>query len=539
MSVHVCRLIALAYLCAACLPAPGQLNSTALTQLQKATVRISVPGGGVSSGVVITPTSEILTASHSIPEGPGEIQVRLPGQGVRTAVLVERDVQADIALLRLQPDTPAPGGTPPASLSAWLPLSPTDPAPNEILLALGYPARESSTQPPAIRLGTVRSADPTVVRTSCMLTVGDSGGPLINRFGQLSGLHRRIGVGPESNQHVAPQALKKLLRQANLQQPPQAPAQPPLWQTTPAWQPSPQVLRQVASSTLELVPHPSSTEVLGLATRLDPRFASAKLSLLQPGQPLYGRFSDGSVRQLQLVRSNPATDLAILECTDWHSLPPCGSLPTSSAQTGEIVFAAAGLATAGNPCRIVGPGVITRVDYTEPAVSPRLGIQLQEQPEQSGLRVLEAAPGGAAAAGGLQRGDLLLSLNQNPIPSLKLLTHHLGPYQPGDWITLNYLRSAEKGQASLRVGHDPAVMFDRLEYLDGRAGVVSIRRTGFQGVLQHDLVLDPKECGGLLISSEGQIVGWNVARRARESSLGLPLQVLQDELRKAAESAPM
>jgi serine protease Do len=80
-------------------------------------------------------------------------------------------------------------------------------------------------------------------------------------------------------------------------------------------------------------------------------------------------------------------------------------------------------------------------------------------------------------------------------------------------------------------------MFNRLEYLDGRAGAISLRRTGFPDVVQHDIVLEPKECGGLLISSGGRIVGWNVARRARESSLALPLQVLKEELTKAAETA--
>jgi serine protease Do len=153
------------------------------------------------------------------------------------------------------------------------------------------------------------------------------------------------------------------------------------------------------------------------------------------------------------------------------------------------------------------------------------------------LWVHEAAPGSPAAAAGLHAGDRLLSLNANPILSLPQLTRELQHYQPGDWLTFDFLKSGQKMRTVLQAGHDPGVMFNRLEYLDGRAGAISQRRTGFPDVVQHDIVLEPKECGGLLISSGGRIVGWNVARRARESSLALPLQVLKEELTKAAETA--
>jgi hypothetical protein len=39
------------------------------------------------------------------------------------------------------------------------------------------------------------------------------------------------------------------------------------------------------------------------------------------------------------------------------------------------------------------------------------------------------------------------------------------------------------------------------------------------GVLQHDIPLQPAECGGLLISVKGEVVGWNVARRAQSLPL--------------------
>jgi serine protease Do len=539
---RVCHVVATVFLCAVCLPAPGQLNATAITHLQQATVRISVAGSGLCSAVFVTPHGHLLTANHGIPEGSREIRVSLMDGSNRVAELMARDVPSDTALLRLRSVATATANSAansaPASAPAWVPLSPTAPSPGDMLLALGYPAREPSSCPPAIRLGSVLASDPALLRTSCMLTVGDSGGPLLNRQGQLVGLHRQIGAGPEANLHVALQPLKNLLNGAGVEPPLQHPALPPLWSGILQWQPAPEILIQAASSTLELLTEPTATQVLGLGTRLDPRFAATKLSLLKPDQPLYGRFCNGTVQQLQIVRSNPAVDFAVLECQQWQSLPACGTLQMGDALAGEIVVAVAGLGTKNGSCRIVGPGVIARVNHTELPAKLHLGLQLQDlSPSSGGLWVHEAAPGSPAAAAGLHAGDRLLSLNANPILSLPQLTRELQHYQPGDWLTFDFLKSGQKMRTVLQAGHDPGVMFNRLEYLDGRAGAISQRRTGFPDVVQHDIVLEPKECGGLLISSGGRIVGWNVARRARESSLALPLQVLKEELTKAAETA--
>jgi serine protease Do len=79
--------------------------------------------------------------------------------------------------------------------------------------------------------------------------------------------------------------------------------------------------------------------------------------------------------------------------------------------------------------------------------------------------------------------------------------------------------------------HDPAKQFERTEFLDGRSGVVSERRSGFADVIQHDIELSPSDCGGPLVDSQGNVVGVNIARRARESSLALPIEVVLQMLK--------
>lgn len=534
---HCSRLLTAVLFSLLCIPVSGQINGPGLKYLQQATVRIAAADGNLCSGVFVTPEGHLLTASHGIPENAPEVRVRLADGTSAVASFLARDSESDVALLKLR--QPRQSATAKATDfdCAWLSISPRDVSLNEPLLALGFPARETAVLEPAVRLGTIRAFSSSILRSSCMLTVGDSGGPLVNRLGQLVGVHRQIGAGPESNLHVGRAALQGLLEQAGIAQPAPQIAATPLWSESPRLQPSPQALIKASQSTVELCAAPSGAEMLGLGTRIDNRLIAAKLSGLKPGSPIYARFCNGTVRQLQRVHDDSTFDLALLTCPQWQTLPACQPLPMTTLEVGEIVFAVVGLSSEQGTSRISGPGVITRTDHVEPPETARLGARLVEVSGVLGLRVQDVAPNGPAATAGISAGDILTGLDGRSTPNLATLGQQLLLYQPGDWMMVDFLKSGQATRAALLAGHDPAAVFDRLEYLDGRAGAISVRRTGFQGVLQHDIPLQPAECGGLLISAKGEVVGWNVARRARESSLALPLRVLRDHQNKVAETA--
>ncbi len=82
---------------------------------------------------------------------------------------------------------------------------------DEVVLAAGFPVREPDGMEPVVRLGEILAVDRSAVKTSCTLTSGDSGGPLMNSLGELIGLHRQIGAGAESNGHVALSAISEAL----------------------------------------------------------------------------------------------------------------------------------------------------------------------------------------------------------------------------------------------------------------------------------------------------------------------------------------
>ncbi len=70
------------------------------------------------------------------------------------------------------------------------------------VIAIGHPGGINKERGLVLRVGRIGSAKPTVIRTDCTLVGGDSGGPLIDMFGRVVGIHSRIGGELRDNFHV-------------------------------------------------------------------------------------------------------------------------------------------------------------------------------------------------------------------------------------------------------------------------------------------------------------------------------------------------
>jgi serine protease Do len=71
-------------------------------------------------------------------------------------------------------------------------------------------------------------------------------------------------------------------------------------------------------------------------------------------------------------------------------------------------------------------------------------------------------------------------------------------------------------------------------------GPISLRRTNFPNVLQHDTVLQPEQCGGPVVDLDGNVVGINIARAGRVESYAVPAETILALLPrlKSGELAP-
>jgi len=70
--------------------------------------------------------------------------------------------------------------------------------------------------------------------------------------------------------------------------------------------------------------------------------------------------------------------------------------------------------------------------------------------------VVSVNPGGPAARGGLQAGDVVTALNGQPIVSSSDLTRRVGQVKAGDTLRLDLIRSGRRQSISVRSGTRPS-----------------------------------------------------------------------------------
>lgn len=485
--------------------------------LQSATVRIR-SGSDVSSGVIVSASGLILTVAHGLKPGADTATVVFPGGETRHAKCVVVDTKTDVALLEL-----------PAALLTNVEFSVVSPSPAElprsgdVVLACGNPAREPDGGTAVVRLGEIHEVTAAKVRSSCTLSSGDSGGPLVNSLGSLVGLHRQIGARPSANEHlpltVIHQALEISERWKLLKV--EAKTSAPVV-TSQELQPTARIRHATHHLTAKLhgISLNGKPDIHVLGTVLNSLYVVTKLSEIAACRILSCRFEDGTTTSVEVEKADRTLDLALLRLMipreDGEVIAELhGTARPSSLICGEIVYTAAALE------KISGAGLLTRTNHDEPKLPAKLGAVLAII--ENRVQVTELSPHGSAQLAGLKSGDTLRTIDATDVTSLQVVDRLLGIRQPGDWISLVADRAHERVTAEVQLQHAPGQLFETTEFLDGRAGNLSFRRSGFTAVLQHDIVIEPDACGGPLLNGNGRVIGVNIARRGREATLAIPI----------------
>ena len=142
-------------------------------------------GSSTGTGVVLTPDGYLVTNAHVV-EGAGTIQVTLTGGAVYPALLVGKDEVTDLAVLHIDA-----GDLKPAQFGDSTSLRIGD-----TVVAIGDPlgVKFRGTYTDGIVSGIDRDVNlngrtMTLIQTNAALNSGNSGGPLINCFGQVVGIN--------------------------------------------------------------------------------------------------------------------------------------------------------------------------------------------------------------------------------------------------------------------------------------------------------------------------------------------------------------
>ena len=509
-----------------CVGADDQLESaqrrvsTICQNLHTATVRVR-SGSDVSSAVIVSESGLLLTVAHGLTRGSDTATVLFPGGKMCEAKRVVVNDQVDFALLAMDVASLADvdWSIVPVQSDGFSVLG-------EVVVASGFPAREPDGMVPVVRLGEILAMDPLAVKTSCTLTTGDSGGPLVNSCGELIGLHRQIGVGTKENSHVTVASIRRALENTSHWKALAQQVREDEILFSKQLVPEPQVVTAARLATVEIRGSDPGrvSDVRVCGTVLDELHVVTKMSEVFPSSALMCRFADGSSIAATISKSDRTLDLATLKLARPYDGGNTVSAAISKSRNatlhgGQIVFAATG------PTSIATAGLIGRVGHNEPTLTARFGATMQSDAER--VHIMELSPNGSAVLAGLLIGDILHQVDATDMPSLQAMDTLLRARQPGDWITIDAHRATERFVVEAQLQHDPGQKFERTEYLDGRTGRVSQRRSGFAAVLQHDIAIEPEACGGPLVDIEGHIVAINIARRARESTLAIPIGDVQ------------
>lgn len=154
------------------------------------------------------------------------------------------------------------------------------------------------------------------------------------------------------------------------------------------------------------------------------------LAKLKPGDEVRIRVARGDGELTFKVTLGGANGRAVLGVTPFQSLPP--AIEATPAQPGQA------------------PGPLP---FDPEQLRKRLEEQLQRFPSQ--VRVTEVITDSPAAKAGLQRGDIIIAVNETRLDAQNPLADVIAQFKPGDVVTLTIRRNDAEQKLKVTLGENP------------------------------------------------------------------------------------
>lgn len=496
--------------------------------------------GGIEregSGVVIDASGLILTHGHHDRLRGTVLRVTFPdGRADDAEVLsVYSGSGRDFSLLKLRGPGPHPSAPPrPAE-----PLSA-----GERCFHLGYPQLLDAVPTPMLRLGRIAADGRFSTYANCLITSGDSGGPLFDFRGRVIGV-LNYSIGPDLA-HPGQWASISKIRDGNTFLTPEESEVRRLgflnkdrraidtrrWVTEAV---CPGLLAAARRATVEVLIDDRPV-VLGTIVDADGLVLSKRSEVLtHRGAPLGTvscRLFDGERVPATVAADSQGDDLVLLRISKL-GLTVAPWSPHEGDRRGTVVI----VPVPGLDASETG---VVSVDRTLPIAASAGRVPLSVAATGGGVAVTSTAddltPFERLIRGTIRPGDVITHVDGRECPDLAAYNELASDktFVGGDFVLFTVRREGSVTRVAVPIEAEPPA--DSLT--SHRWGNVSLRRSGFRAVVSHDAIVPRRFCGGPLVDLEGRVLGINIARIHRFSTLAIPQETVRTLVRDVLKPHP-
>jgi Do/DeqQ family serine protease len=350
------------------------------------------------SGVIVDPNGYILTNNHVI-ENAAEITVRLSDGRKFTATLVGRDPKTDLAVLKVDAPAPLPvaelGDSDGLRVGQWA-------------IAIGNPFGLDRTVTVGIVSGTARTrvgvaTYESFIQTDASINPGNSGGPLLNLDGHVIGVNTAIvasgqGIGFAIPINQAKDVMRQLISKGRVVR---------------GW-----LGVMIQDVTEDLAPGFGVKEKEGVLVANVMPGGPAEAAGVRIGDVIV-EFGDAPIREapdlqrrVASVTPGQPTEMKVIREGQQTTLRvTVGEMPSDDP--------VAAVETTDEPWGL-------RIEPVPGELAQTLPV-----PGGGGVVVADVAPGGAADAAGIRRGDVILEIAGTPIPNAAAFSRELAAVPEG------------------------------------------------------------------------------------------------------------
>ena len=371
---------------------------------------------GSGSGVIIDPDGYIVTNNHVIGDAM-EIEVRFSDKSKLIAQVIGKDLDTDLALLKVTADHPLPsarfGDSSTVRVGQWV-------------LAVGNPFGLDRTVTLGVVSGIGReninlSRYENFIQTDASINPGNSGGPLFNLRGEIIGINTAIinfaqGIGFAIPSNMAKQVIEQLLTQGRV---------------TRGW-----LGVGIQPLTMELARKFGVKEGDGVLVNEVFENDPAAAAGIKPGDIL------------------TRIDGTVIDTPNRLSRVVAGLLPGATTKV-EIVrdqqYLVLDVALTERRDRVVTASLSqAQTEPPQARADIKLGIEVQDLTtgladkfklrESRGVLISKVEPGGLAQSEGLHEGDLIKEVNRVDVGSVEAFSSAISRVRRGETVMLRVMR---------------------------------------------------------------------------------------------------